>query len=61
MYAIQVLNCIEENKPSLFDPRILREYKYVFLEEVLGLLPRRDIVFSIELVPKAVPMSRAPY
>jgi hypothetical protein len=33
----------------------------VFPEEVLGLPPRRDIDFSIELVPGAVPMSRAPY
>jgi hypothetical protein len=33
----------------------------VFPEEVPGLPPRRDIDFSIELVPGAVPMSRAPY
>jgi hypothetical protein len=33
----------------------------VFPEEVPGLPPRRDIDFSIELVPGAVLMSRAPY
>jgi hypothetical protein len=33
----------------------------VFPDEVLGLPPRRDIDFSIELVPGAVPMSRTPY
>jgi hypothetical protein len=30
-------------------------------QEVIGLPPNRDIDFSIELVPGAVPMSRAPY
>jgi hypothetical protein len=52
LYAIQVLNSVEDNKPSLEDHPILREYKYVFPEEVLGLPPRRDIDFSIELVPE---------
>jgi hypothetical protein len=33
----------------------------VFPEEVLGLPPKRDIDFSIELMPGVVPMSRAPY
>jgi hypothetical protein len=61
LYAIQVLNSVENNKPSLEDHPILREYKYVFPEEVPGLPPRRDIDFSIELVPGAVPMSRTPY
>jgi hypothetical protein len=61
LYEIQVLNSVEDNKPSLYDHPILREYKYVFPEEVPGLPPRRDIDFSIELVPGTVPMSRAPY
>jgi hypothetical protein len=33
----------------------------VFPKEVPCLPPRRDIDFSIELVSRAVPMSRAPY
>ena len=61
MYAIQVLNSIENKKPILEDHAILREYKDVFPEEVSGLPPRRDIDFSIELVPRTVPMSRTPY
>jgi len=56
-----VLNFVEDNEPSLYDHPILREYKYVFLEEVSGLPPRRDIDFSIEFVPGAVPISRVPY
>jgi hypothetical protein len=61
LYAIQVLNSIEKNKPSLEEHPILREYKFVFPEEVPSLPPRRGIDFSIELVPGAVSMSRAPY
>ena len=56
-----MLNSVQNNKPSLEDHPILREYKDVFPEEVLGLPPRRYIDFSIELVRGAVPMSRTPY
>jgi hypothetical protein len=61
LYAIQVINSIENDKPIPKYYPILREYKYVFPEEVSGLPPRRDIDFSIELVPGAVPISITPY
>jgi hypothetical protein len=61
LYAIQVLDSVDNNKPSLKDHPILREYRDAFPEEVPGLPPRRDIDFSIELAPGAVPMSRTPY
>jgi hypothetical protein len=61
LYAIQVLKTIEGAKPSPDDHPILREYKDVFLEEVPGLPPRRDIDVSIELAPGAVPVSWTPY
>jgi hypothetical protein len=61
LYAIQVLNFFENNKPILEDHLVLREYKYVFPEEVPGLPPRKHIDFSIELVPGAVQVSRTPY
>jgi hypothetical protein len=56
-----VLKSIEYDKPSLKDHPTLREYRDVFLEEVSGLPLRRDIDFSIELAPGAVPVSRTPY
>jgi hypothetical protein len=40
-----VLKTIEGDKPSPDDHPILREYRDVFLEEVPGLPPRRDIDF----------------
>jgi hypothetical protein len=61
LYAIQVLESIENDKPSLEDHPILGEYRDVFLEEVPGLPPRRDIEFLIELAPGVVLVSRTPY
>jgi hypothetical protein len=61
LYAIQVSKTIEGNKPSLEDHPTLREHIDVFPEEVLGLPPRRDIDFLIDLAPGAVSVSRTPY
>jgi hypothetical protein len=61
LYAIQVLELVEDDKPSLEDHPTLREYRGLFPEEVSGLPPRREIDFSIELAPGAVPVSRTPY
>jgi hypothetical protein len=40
---------------------MLCEYRDIFLEEIPGLPPKRDIDFSIELMPGAVPASKVPY
>jgi hypothetical protein len=56
-----MLKSVEDDRPSLEDHPILRDYRDVFPEEVPGLPPRRDIDFSIELAPGAVPVSRTPY
>jgi hypothetical protein len=39
---------------------VLREFKDVFME-ILGLPPKRDIHFSINLIPGAAPVSKTPY
>ncbi|KAL4032852.1 hypothetical protein IC575_005934 [Cucumis melo] len=46
---------------SLSSEPVVRDYPYVFLEELLGLPPHREIDFAIELEPGTVPISRAPY
>jgi hypothetical protein len=61
LYAIQVSETIEGDKPSLEDHLTLKQYRDVFSEEVPGLPLRRDIDLSIELAPGAVPVSRTPY
>ena len=43
------------------DIPVLKEYADVFLEEILGLPPKREIDFTIDLVPGVVPSSKAPY
>jgi hypothetical protein len=61
LYAIQVLESVKDDRSSLEDHPIIREYRDVFPEEVSGLPLRRDIDFSIELELGAVPVSRTPY
>jgi hypothetical protein len=57
LFAIQVLESVEDDKPNLEDHPILREYRDVFPEEVPGLPLRRDIDVSIGTVP----VSKTPY
>ena len=45
---------------NLEDHRVLKEFEDVF-QEVPGLPPKRDIDFSINLIPGAAPVSKAPY
>ena len=39
---------------------MLQEFKDVFLDEILGLPPKRDIDFTIDLVPGAALVSKPP-
>ena len=50
-----------EEKIKLEYIPILRGYSDVFSEEILGLPPKRELDFTIELVPDAVPNSEVPY
>jgi hypothetical protein len=45
---------------NLEDHRVLKEFEDVF-QEVPGLPPKRDINFSINIMPGAAPVSKAPY
>ena len=63
-FSVTVID--EENinnldKLKLEDIPILREYLDVFSKEILGLPPKQELDFTIELVPGAVPNSKAPY
>jgi hypothetical protein len=48
------------NVPNLEDHAVLENFEDVF-REVLGLPPKRDIDFSINLMPRVSPMSKTPY
>ena len=43
------------------DHPILQEYADVFLSEISGMPPKRDIYFSIDLTLGVEPISKAPY
>ena len=49
------------SKPQLYDILVVCEFPDVFLDELLGLPPDRDVEFKIELVPSMAPISRRPY
>jgi hypothetical protein len=62
VYTIQVKNLLEkEDKPKLEDFVIVREFKDMFVDEIPELPPRREIYFSIDLLPGSTPISKAPY
>ena len=44
-------------EPSLSDIPIVCNYSDVFLEELSGLPPQREIEFAIDVVPSATPAS----
>ncbi|XP_042401509.1 uncharacterized protein LOC121991588 [Zingiber officinale] len=43
------------------DVEVVREFPNVFPEDVSGIPPKREVEFSIELIPGTVPISKAPY
>ena len=57
-----MVNNLDEEDPmrKTLDHPILQEYADVFLSNILGMAPKRDIDFSIELTLGAEPISRAP-
>lgn len=50
-----------EEAPSLEDIPVARDFPKVFLEDLPGLPPLREIDFCITLVPGSAPVSKAPY
>jgi hypothetical protein len=51
----------ERKGPSLDQYPVLSKFKDVFPNELLGLPPKRDLDFNIELNPSAEPISKTPY
>ncbi|XP_074359979.1 uncharacterized protein LOC141700104 [Apium graveolens] len=50
-----------KDEPRIEDYPIVREYEDVLPDELPGLPPHREVKFTIELVPGAEPISKAPY
>jgi predicted aspartyl protease len=59
VYAIQVTNLLEkEDNPKSEDFDVLPEFRDMFVDEIPELPPRREIDFSIDLLPGSTPMSK---
>ncbi|GJX44036.1 putative reverse transcriptase domain-containing protein [Tanacetum coccineum] len=64
VYLAQVTSKKVEDRSEekrLEDVSIVREFPEVFLEDLPGLPPARQVEFQIDLVPGAAPVARAPY
>ncbi|KAA0041128.1 gag protease polyprotein [Cucumis melo var. makuwa] len=51
----------KEVEVSLTSELVVRDYPYIFPKELPGLLPHKEIDFSIKLEPSIVPIYKAPY
>ncbi|GKE12203.1 hypothetical protein Tco_1415754 [Tanacetum coccineum] len=51
----------KSEEKRLEDIPIVRDFPEVFLEDLLGIPPTRQVEFQINLVPGAAPVARAPY
>ena len=61
MYATHIVEATEDKAPRLENYQVLQEFKDMFPDEIPELPPNTDIDFTIELVPRAAPVSKAPY
>jgi hypothetical protein len=60
IYAAHMEEETKDKVPSIEDHPVLKYYEDVF-REILGFPPKRDIDFSINLMPGAAPVSKTPY
>ncbi|XP_042460290.1 uncharacterized protein LOC122043775 [Zingiber officinale] len=60
-YLLSMIKTDQDHTPPLSDIPIVREYPDVFPEELPGLPPKRQVEFTVELIPGTVPVSKAPY
>ena len=52
---------VGESSLSVYSMHVTCEFSDVFLEDLPGLPPPREVEFSIDLCPDVVPRSKAPY
>ncbi|GKE34082.1 hypothetical protein Tco_1453404, partial [Tanacetum coccineum] len=49
------------DEPKMSDISVVRDFVDVFLEDLSGLPPQRQVEFCIDLVPGATPVAKSPY
>jgi hypothetical protein len=60
LFASHVEETPKDKVSGIKDHAVLNEFENVF-QKVLGLPPKRNIDFSVNLIPRATPVSKAPY
>jgi hypothetical protein len=60
MFAAHIEEITKDKVPNLEDYAVLEDFEDAF-KEVPGLPPKRDIDFSINLMPGVAPVSKTPY
>ena len=61
LYADHIVEATENETPRLEKFQVLQEFRDFFPNEIPRFPPKRDINFTIELVPGAAPVSKTPY
>ena len=64
VFVVHIINneqIDEKDKLGFEDILLLQDFADVFPEEIPRLPPKRDLDFTIELVPRVVPNSKSPY
>ncbi|GJS87975.1 putative reverse transcriptase domain-containing protein [Tanacetum coccineum] len=57
----KALKSAKEDEPKLGDISVVRDFEDVFLEDLTGLPPQRQVEFCIDLVPGATLIAKSPY
>ena len=60
MYPTHILEPTGDETHRLEDYQVLQEFRDVFPDEIPWLPPKRDIDFTIEILPGAALVSKAP-
>ncbi|GJR92679.1 putative reverse transcriptase domain-containing protein [Tanacetum coccineum] len=55
------LACIKADEKKLDDIQIVRDFSEVFLDDLSGLPPVRELEFRVDLIPGASPVVKSPY
>nr|GFD08095.1 putative reverse transcriptase domain-containing protein [Tanacetum cinerariifolium] len=58
---LKQLKTMKVNESKLKDIPVVREFPDVFLEDLLGLPPSREVEFRIDLIHGAMPVVKSPY
>ncbi|GJX37149.1 reverse transcriptase domain-containing protein [Tanacetum coccineum] len=58
---VKRLMSAKAEEPKLEDIALIQNFSNVFLNDLLGLPPSREVEFRIDLIPGAMPIAKSPY